>query len=201
VAYTPKWEPLADALKRVVATGVTEAEAKTDLCRAMADQKINVRVRIAASGRFMAGRVFSGGNVGVPSHLDPRDLDWMQSSPLRPWKIGPMPGQHYSWDWEDRPIDLIELSTADVTAILCGGVETGDISSATAAHETTAIRLLASHLRGNTQLTRAKAKALCKEAGCNVSDRGFQSRVWPAARTLAGLHEKASSGRKRKSPR
>jgi hypothetical protein len=126
--YVPVFEPLADALKRVLAaTGVTEAEAKTDLCRAMADRKINVQVRIARSGRSMAGGVFSGGNVGVPRHLGPGDLDWVQSRPLRPWSIGPMLGQNYStWDWEDQPIDLIELSTGDVATILCSaGIDGG----------------------------------------------------------------------------
>jgi hypothetical protein len=91
--------------------GASEEEAKTDVCRAVADRNINLRVRIASSGGSMRGRVFSGGNVGVPAHLGPGDLDWVRSRPLKPWSIGPMPGQHYSWDWEDRPIDLIELST------------------------------------------------------------------------------------------
>jgi hypothetical protein len=116
VAYNPDWEPLADALKRVMATGVSEDEAKTDLCRAVADRKIDVRVRIAASDR-----TFSDGNVGVPAHLEPRDFDWVQSRPLKPWSIGPKRGEHYEWDWENRPLDLIELLKADVTKILCTG--------------------------------------------------------------------------------
>ena len=45
MAYTPDWEAIADALKRVMATGTTEDEAKTDLCRALADRKIDIRVR------------------------------------------------------------------------------------------------------------------------------------------------------------
>jgi hypothetical protein len=118
VAYKPDWEPLADAVKRVMAIGITE-EAKIDLCRAVADRKIKVRVRIAASGRSMAGKLFFGGNVGVPAHLGPGDLDWVQSRPLRFWWIGPMLGKHYSWDGENLPIDLIELSTADVREVLC----------------------------------------------------------------------------------
>jgi hypothetical protein len=113
VAYTPDWEPLAHALKRIMKTGASEDEAKIDLCRAVADRKIDVRVRIAATDYAMRGRVFSGRNVDVPAHLDPRDFDWVQSRPLAQWSIGPKLGEHYSWisDWENRPLDLIELST------------------------------------------------------------------------------------------
>jgi hypothetical protein len=122
VAYLPDWEPLADALRRVIEAGSTEPQAKIDLCRAVADKKISIRVRIAPSDDGMRGRVFPFGNVGVPPHLAVQDFDWVQSRPLKPWSIGPMPGQHYSWigGWENRPLDLIELSTADVIVILCG---------------------------------------------------------------------------------
>jgi hypothetical protein len=118
VAYIPDWEPLADVL--VMATGITEDEAKADLCRAVADRKIDVRVRIGSS-HSKGGRFFSNGNVGIPSHLRPGDLDWEQSCPLKPWSIGPRLGEHYVWigGWETVPIDLIELATADVARVLC----------------------------------------------------------------------------------
>jgi hypothetical protein len=101
--------------------GTSEDEAKTDLCHAMADGKINVRVRIAATDYGMGGQIFSNGNVGVPPHLRLGDLDWTQSRPLAEWRIGPRPGEHYTWigDWENRPIDLIELLTDDVVSVLC----------------------------------------------------------------------------------
>lgn len=123
MAYTSDWEPLADALKRVMTTGASEEEAKTDLCRAMADRKIDVRVRIAASDYGMRGKVLSDGNVGVPRHLRPGDLDWAQSRPFGQWPIGPRPGEHYEWigGWENRPLDLIEVSTADVKSVLVAG--------------------------------------------------------------------------------
>jgi hypothetical protein len=119
VAYTPDWEPLADALKRVTAAGASEGEGKIDLCRAIADKKIAVRVRIAASDT-KGGSSFTGRNIRVPPHLTPADFDWTHSKPVRPWSIGPAPGQHYSWieDWKSRPIDLIELSTDDVAKVL-----------------------------------------------------------------------------------
>jgi hypothetical protein len=121
VAYTPDWEPLVDALKRVVATnpGASEDEAKVDLCRTLADRKIRVRVRLAApNGR---GKVFANGNVEVPPHLRPADLDWVASLPFAPWPIGPKLGEHYFWtgDWENKRVDLIEVSTVDLIEVLC----------------------------------------------------------------------------------
>jgi hypothetical protein len=120
LAYTPKWEPLADALKRVMATGVAEEEAKIDLCRAVADRAIDIQVRIAASDHGMGGRVFSGGSVGVPPHLAPPDFDWKRSLPLKPWAIGPKLVEHYFWSGGEKicQIDLIELSTVDVQKFL-----------------------------------------------------------------------------------
>jgi hypothetical protein len=96
----------------------SEEQAKVDICHAMADRKINVRVRAAGTDR-----VYSGGNVEVPRHLSPDDLDWTRSRPKAPWQIGPRLGEHYMWigGWEHQSIDLIELSTADVTEVLCGG--------------------------------------------------------------------------------
>jgi hypothetical protein len=120
VAYTPDWEPLADALRRAMASGIAEDEAKIDLCRAVADRKINVRVRIASGNDYdMQGEVFSRGNVAAPPHLSPGDLDWIQSRPLRQWLIGPVGPENYHWfgGWKKHPIDLIELSTHDVLNI------------------------------------------------------------------------------------
>ena len=195
--YTPDWEPIADALKRVVATGVSEDEAKTDLCRAMADRKIDVRVTIAATGQ-----VFWDGNIGVPPHLKPSDLDWVHSRPLTQWPIGPRPGEHYTWNWRDRPIDLIELSTSDVSRILCGGNDTDRKEArrttvTTVGQETKATQALASHLRENPHLKRKEAITWCENQGFTISGRGFQYRVWPAAREQAGLPGKAPPGPKK----
>jgi hypothetical protein len=197
VAHTPNWEPLADALNRVTATGVSEDEAKTNLCRAVADRKIDVRVRIAATDHGTRGRVFSDGNVGVPPHLGHSDFDWVQSRPFAQWPIGPKRGEHYAWigGWQNHPLDLIELSTADVVEILCSGAD-AKISSATAGIETAASNALASHLKRNPNLKRAEAVEWCRATGYKLSDRGFQSRVWPTARAQAGLEAKAPPGRK-----
>jgi hypothetical protein len=196
VAYTRDWELIADALKRVMATGVSEDEAKTDLCGAVADGKIALRVRIATSGQL-----FTGGNVSVPPQLTPGDLDWAQSRPLGPWPIGPRRGEHYSWirGWENRPIDLIELSTADVVEILCCA-EDKETLSAIPEHESAAIKALAFHLGSHPGLTRADAKAWCHDSGYSLGNRAFE-RVWPQAREKANLGRIAKPGRKPKSPR
>jgi hypothetical protein len=182
-----------------MAAGTSEDEAKTDLCHAMADGKINVRVRIAAKD-IMRGKNFTGLNIEVPPHLIPADFDWTHSQPVNSWRIGPAVGQHYTWieEWKNRPLDLIELSTADVIEVLCRRKDEGRVS-ATVQRETDAIEALAKHLESNPNLTRTEAKAWCKTSGFSVSNRGLESRVWPKARQQAGLQALAPAGRKRKS--
>jgi hypothetical protein len=113
--YIPDWEPLSAAVNRIMASGVEESEAKADLCNAIADQKISVRVT-----RARGKGVYSGGNVRPPVHLEPDDMDWDNSRPNAYWSIGPMLGQ-YGWldDWEEKQIGRVEVSTADVLDTLC----------------------------------------------------------------------------------
>ena len=44
--YEPLWLSLADALQRIVATGLDEQQAKDLLCAAMGDRAIAVRVQV-----------------------------------------------------------------------------------------------------------------------------------------------------------
>jgi hypothetical protein len=132
LGYTPDWELLAHALKRVVASGVarsqdkTEAQAKTEICQAIADRKIGIRVLMQKAALDVGGKILVGGNVEVPPRLDPVDFDWDKSRPFKPWNTGPddgIPAERYfaTWPWKPRSIEWIELSTADVVEILCGG--------------------------------------------------------------------------------
>src|SRR5262245_35006041 len=134
-----------------MATGASEEEAKTNLCRAVADGKIRVRVRIAKRGS-----VFSGGNVGVPAHLAPRDFDWARSRPIAQWRIGPRLGEHYFWDSENLPLDFIELWTADVAQVLCNR-DGDELPPATSGQESAAIKALAGQLRADPKLKRSDA--------------------------------------------
>jgi hypothetical protein len=77
--------------------------------------------------------------------------------------------------------------------------ESHPVPVAKAGDETAATKALASHLGIIRQLTRAGAQSWLRALGFNLSDRGFQSRVWPRAREQAGLEAKAPPGRKRKS--
>lgn len=209
MAYTPAWEPLADALKRVMATGVGEDEAKLDLSGTVADGKIRVRVRIKVSDRARGGQIFYGGkgngNVRPPVHLTPNDFDWVRSCPLSPWPIGPRWGERREREWmrgwENWPIDLLELSTADVTNEFCVGKRDNDDathSTVTAAQESAAIKALTSQLKANKRMMRGEAEQWCKTAGYSLGKRAF-GRVWPEARERAGLERMAAPGRKKSS--
>ena len=205
MAYTPDWEPLADALQRIVATGVTEDEAKKDISLALGDQKIRVQVIIADTEVGMRGESRSVG-VFVPPNLTPDDFDWVLSRPLKPWLIGPASvTEHYFSvsGTESRRIALIKLFRADVTKVLCGGERANNNfekkPTTTAAQESAAIKALTSHLKTNPDLKRAAALTWCEENGFALTDRGFQNRVWPQARKDAGLESRAAPGRKRKS--
>ncbi len=196
--YIPDWQTLSDVLKQVMACGVTEDEAKTDLCRAIADRKIDVRVRIGASDHGMRGQVFSKDNVDVPAHLGPDDLDWVQSHPLKPWPIGPVGPQNYTWlgGWSTRAIDLIELSTADTQSIFGSSAKSKPVAKAS--DETSAMYVLRDLLLRSEHLTRKQAFDQCHAKFPRLSQRGFQQRVWPEGRKLANLPPIAQAGAKPK---
>ena len=47
------------------------------------------------SGSRRTGKVFSDGNVRVPSDLSAGDFDWVNSRPVAQWSIGHRLGEHY----------------------------------------------------------------------------------------------------------
>jgi hypothetical protein len=146
MAYVPDWERLFDALKRVVAVGVSVDEAKLALSRAIADRKIRVRLtvesdedpavrwnRMLDSGQInstQALEYFEDVNVGVPRELASHDFDWENSRPFKPWSIRPREWQIEPRDrrsierrtvvWPRRIVSRIEARIADVTPLLSG---------------------------------------------------------------------------------
>jgi hypothetical protein len=186
-----------------MATGVSEDEAKTDLCGAVAEGKIRVRLKVDASASQIGGRVLSGDNISVPPHLTPGDFDWIQSRPRNPWRVGPTGRQNYTlvwWSWQPQPIELIELATADVQDIF-GSPKPLTKRVATRRDEKLAIGTLRDLLVKNKDITSEEAFRQCRDKHPGLSKRGFKERVWSKGRELAKLSPKAPSGRKPKSPR
>jgi hypothetical protein len=126
VAYTPEWGPIGDALKRLVASGMSKSEAKRDLCGAIADGAITIRARVAADRyRCLPASVISGADISLPPDLSPKDIDWQRSRPWQSWTTA----QRQPGEWVmtfisraghlvDRKIDLIEVRRTDVTKVL-----------------------------------------------------------------------------------
>jgi hypothetical protein len=138
MAHDPEWEQLADVLKRVTATGVTENEAQVAICSAISDREIRVRLFVGnieradifllegrersipsqLSPRDFAWRSERFGlpppqiSLMIPSCIAPQDFDWRQSRPLKPWRD--VQGA-LTLDWHR---DRIELFAADVTRVL-----------------------------------------------------------------------------------
>jgi hypothetical protein len=124
--YVPEWEPLAAAVTRIMAFGVEEDQAKSDLCLAIADDNISIRVTISKPNK--PDRIYFRENVGVPKHLLPSNINWTQSRPIAAWWIGPALGQHYNWDGGEEWVDCVEAATADVIELLCSNeplIQTG----------------------------------------------------------------------------
>jgi hypothetical protein len=121
--YEPDWERLPEAVKRVVATSVTEDQAKQAICTAIADRKIKVRFSIASEvggasfGDHVVGTVRGGGDVEIPPQLAPNDFNWEQSRPLKPWRNIRDGFSALAARWH---LEWIEVFTADVSEILCG---------------------------------------------------------------------------------
>ena len=201
MACVTEWERLSVALTRVMAGGIPEDEAKTNICNAIADRKIRVRFLVAKGegsllAIFTGGHVHDGEEVDIPSPLTPGDFNWGLSRPLKPWqRIGPWSLDLWGW-WH---FQWLELSSADVTKLFVAIDEISAGSTTTAAQETAATKALHSHLTELSNPDHLKyddALKWCREKGFDISDRGFRSRIWPKARNLAGLPEQAPPGRK-----
>ena len=118
MAYTSKWEQLSEATARVMAArGLSEAEARADICSAMADGVINFRGKLLEhwskpiSSRAVLGRE----DFEMMNEIHPEDFDWRESRPLKPWIV--RQGRHNpSGLWK---LKWIELAKADVTNAFC----------------------------------------------------------------------------------
>jgi hypothetical protein len=90
--------------------------AQRDICRAIVDRK--VRIRLLAAKAEIPDAKWSGpavcSHVAIPQDLSPRDFDWRKSLPKRKWQHGDRP-------FEQVHLTLIEFFSEDVTLVLCAG--------------------------------------------------------------------------------
>jgi hypothetical protein len=140
MAYVPEWESLAEALERVMVAGVPRRQAQVDLCRAMADGKIEVMpsfelIKATALDHQMAREyrdeifkfvhnVRNGAHrypkpwdlfkvFSVPKVLRPSHLDWRKSRFRCAWSV-PLHPEMSPLLWDVS----IELCSADVSKAL-----------------------------------------------------------------------------------
>jgi hypothetical protein len=203
VAYTPVWEPLAGALKRVLAAGLSKKEAQVDICNAIADGKIRVRVTFAdQSPGIIRTSIGAESDFKVPIRLTPKDFDWRRSRPLKSWLTVTREWMSGSGEKHSLSISLVEVCTADVLDCIVKPARNNIHAKSvrTAGQESLATKALASHLQDYPQMRRADAEERLKAGGHSLGKRAF-GRVWEHARERAGLSPIAEPGRKPKSPR
>jgi hypothetical protein len=130
VTYKPTWEPIGDALDRIAAAGNPKTQAKSDLCLAISDRKITVRLHVISPPSLGSRKqLLESPMLDVPRKLVPSDIDWRRSRPANPadlWiDVSRRPGEFNMIHLERfRPFmgsiaELIEVRVADVVGIFC----------------------------------------------------------------------------------
>lgn len=140
--YTPEWEPIGEALERVVASGVSAKQAKRNLCSAMADRKVDVRLTTVGKEPRQNLPELTFEYSDISPHLSPRDIAWSGSRASRrsaAW--GPKPHNpaepvgffiQRALPFADTRVSLIEVRSAQVTRIfLCGSAKLTNTSPPT----------------------------------------------------------------------
>jgi hypothetical protein len=118
IGYVRQWECLSQALQRVIAAGLPESTARPGLCDAIADGAVEIRLQLrkhTLCGTTARGRTFTGRDVQIPVDLQPADLDFENSRPLKPWF---MLREKYPDLWGFWEIERMEVFVPDVTSVL-----------------------------------------------------------------------------------
>jgi hypothetical protein len=112
LAPPPVWKRLGDALAPLTAIGIDEAQSKRNICRAIADHRIKIRLCVARKkginsfGKRSAFAAPRSDEIEIPKKLEPNDFDWQQSRPLKPWQVA---GKSQSARAGSRQIEWIEV--------------------------------------------------------------------------------------------
>jgi hypothetical protein len=101
MACTGKWKRLAEAIGYVAATTrcATE-EAKAKICRAIGEGSIKVLAKLGrhTTKGLVSAETVEQPHLQLPARLNPQDLDWEQSQPLKPWLVSRLRhGLHGYW--------------------------------------------------------------------------------------------------------
>jgi hypothetical protein len=125
-AYVSEWEPLPEALARVMqARGLTREDAQAPICGGIADGSIKIRGKPGirpVDGFCAPDTVLDGKDFLIPSELKPADFDWENSRPNKPWVVRRESFRPHG-PWE---LEWIKLSRTDVTNRLCSGERQGE---------------------------------------------------------------------------
>jgi hypothetical protein len=82
VTYTPDWESIRKAADRIAAAGNPKQQAKIDLCLAITDHKIAVRLSLVSPPSLGSRKqLLESPMLEVPRKLVPSDIDWRRSRP------------------------------------------------------------------------------------------------------------------------
>lgn len=117
MTYTPQWESLCAATDRLAkASGCSQEQARSDLCRALSDGVIDIHAKLQRHDirPLKSTRIVSGKELQTPTDLKPDDIDWPNSRPVKPWFLCDVPRHHHG-PWQ---LAHIEVSSSDVTAKL-----------------------------------------------------------------------------------
>jgi hypothetical protein len=110
--YVPEWESIANSAQWLIASGMSEEDARTGICHAISDRKIRLRAVVGTDDYFTAeGDDIADGEIKPPLRLKPTDIDWQGSKPMGCWECL----DHH--EARRRSISLLELSTSDLEAL------------------------------------------------------------------------------------
>jgi hypothetical protein len=115
--YVGAWERLSSAVKRLTTvTGLSTDQVQADICSAIADRAIKVRVKLKkhVNGVATASVVLDGEDVQIPPEIRPEHFSWEESRPLDPWAVPNKIRKPGLW-W----MEWIKVSVSDVVRVLC----------------------------------------------------------------------------------
>ncbi len=117
MAVSPAWLSLDVALRRLVARGSSEVEAKSEICDAIAELRLRVAIEIVSQSDALE-RVEAVERIEIPASLAPQDLDWTASRPAAvDWQIRSDAAPE---EWETLRVARLEVDANDFAVELCG---------------------------------------------------------------------------------